>query len=188
MRTSERCIVFLNGDYWGVYSIRELPDDHDYTEYYYDQDKYDLQYVLTWGSTWAEYGGDQAIDDWHAIRSFILNSDVTDPLVYQNIMELYDGLSLIDYVLINGFTVCSDWLNWNTGIWRGLNPEGGHRRWGYILWDNDATFGHYINYTNIPNTTPTAPPCDPETISGFSDPELHIQILNNCGKHRINHS
>ena len=60
VRNAEKVIVYLNGQYWGVYDIRENPDEHDYTEFYYGQDKYHIQYILTWGATWAEYGGQQA--------------------------------------------------------------------------------------------------------------------------------
>ena len=34
-RTYRPCVVYLNGEYWGVYEIREKADDHDYTEYYF---------------------------------------------------------------------------------------------------------------------------------------------------------
>ncbi len=178
LRRSEKCIVYMNGEYWGVYDLRENPDDHDYTDYYYGQDKYHLQYILTWGNTWAEYGGQQAIDDWDALYDFIQNNSMTDPLNFQYVSERYDFASLVDYVIVNSFTVCSDWMNWNTGWWRGLDSTGGHKKWGFILWDNDATFGHYINYTGIPNTTPTAAPCNPEGLTGGSDPNGHIRCLN----------
>jgi hypothetical protein len=178
VRTAEKCIVYLNGQYWGVYDLREIPDDHDYTDYYYGQGKYDIQYVLTWGNTWAEYGGNLALNDWRSIRDFINNNDMNDPLKFQYVKETYDYKSLIDYVIVNSFTVCTDWLNYNTGIWRGLNPDGEHRKWGYILWDNDATFDHYINYTNVPSTQPDALPCNPELLAGGSDPERHIRVLN----------
>jgi len=70
-----------------------------------------------------------------------------------------------------------DWLNWNTGWWRGMDPNGDKKKWRYTLWDMDATFGHYINYTNVPNTTPTADPCDP---SSLNDPgsQGHVPIWN----------
>ncbi len=178
VRTAEKCIVYLNGNYWGVYDMREVPDDHDYTDYYYGQGKYDLQYVLTWGSTWAAYGGDPAIVNWHAIRSFILNNNMNNPDKFKYVDDHYDYKSLIDYVIVNSFTVCTDWLNYNTGIWRGLNPEGTHQKWGYILWDNDAVFDFYINYTGVPSTAFDALPCNPEGLSGGSDPEQHIQVLN----------
>lgn len=178
VRKSEKCVVYLNGQYWGVYDIREKTDDHDYTDYYYGQGKFDIQYVKTWGWTWAEYGGDQAINDWHAIRSYILNNNMNNPDKFKYVEDRYDYKSLIDYVIVNSFTVCTDWLNYNTGIWRGLNPEGTHQKWGYVLWDNDATFDHYINYTGLPSTQYDAPPCNPEGLSGGSDPEQHIRVLN----------
>lgn len=60
----------------------------------------------------------------------------------------------------------------------GVSITGTHRKWGYILWDNDATFGHYINYTGIPDITAYAAPCDPESLDGPSDPEGRIQVFN----------
>lgn len=178
VRRSEKCIIYLNGQYWGVYDLRERPDDHDYTDFYYGQDKFNIQYIKTWGSTWAEYGGQQALDDWGVLYDFIQNNPMDNAQNFKTVTEQYDYESLVDYVIVNSFTVCSDWLNWNTGWWRGFNPEGGHRKWGYILWDNDATFAHYINYTGIPDVSPYADPCNPEQLAGWQDPEGHIQVLN----------
>ncbi len=178
VRRSEKAIVYLNGKYWGVYDLRELPDDHDFTDFYYSQGKFDLQYLLTWGNTWAEYGGDQAIADWDNFYNTVYGSNLNNAANYQNLTDQLDISSLADYVITNSFTVCSDWLNYNTGWWRGLNPEGGHRKWGYILWDNDATFGHYINYTGIPDTTPYAEPCDVETlVEPWPDINGHMRLL-----------
>ena len=176
-RRMTKCVVYLNGSYWGVYDIRDNPDDHDNTDYYYGQDKYHLQYIETWGNTWAQYGGNTALTDWSALRSYIINNNMSVPANYQYVTDRLDVTSLTDYVLTNMFSVCSDWLNWNTAWWRGTDSTGTHLKWGYTLWDNDATFGHYINYTGIPNITPTAAPCDPEGLNGNSDPEDHIGIL-----------
>ena len=66
-------------------------------------------------------------------------------------------------------TVATDWLNYNTGWWRGLNPQGSHKKWGYILWDLDATFDYYINYTGIPNRNSNASLCDIFSISNTID-------------------
>lgn len=178
VRIGEKAIVYLNGAYWGVYDLRERPDDHDYTEFYYGQDKYNLQFIQTWGNTWAEYGGPQALSDWNTFYSYIMSNNMADTTHYNYVMSKYDATSLVDYVILNSFTVCSDWLNWNTGWWRGLDTTGSHLRWGYILWDNDATFDFYINYTGIPTTAANADPCNPESLSGSSDPEGHIALLN----------
>jgi hypothetical protein len=41
----------------------------------------------------------------------------------------------------------------------------------------DATFGHYVNYTGIPDTGAGANPCDPETL-GDPGGQGHVPILN----------
>lgn len=169
IRAVERVIVFLNGDYWGVYGLRERPVDHDYTKEYYDQEKYDLQYLLTWGTSWAEYGGDEAFDDWAVLRDFILDNDMSSDTNYEYVKSQMQVLGLIDYMIINLAAVSSDWLNYNTGWWRGINPDGDHKKWGYILWDNDATFDYYINYSGVPNINPDAEPCDINEISDYMD-------------------
>jgi len=178
VRRGSKCIVYLNGSYWGIYDIRDNPDDHDYTDYYYGQDKYNLYFIETWGNTWAEYGGTAALNSWNSFYSYAMGANMNDPAAYQYVMDRYDATSLVDYVLVNSFTVCSDWLNYNTGWWRGLDSTGTHLKWGYMLWDNDATFGHYNNYTGISNTGPNATPCQVETLSGSSDPKGHIALLN----------
>ncbi len=169
IRALERVVVFLNGEYWGVYGLRERPADHDYTNEYYNQDKYNLHFLATWGNTWAEYGGQAAFEDWQMVRDFALNADMSDPENYATLRDEFQVQSLIDYMIINLACVSSDWLNYNTGWWRGLNPEGDHKKWGYILWDNDATFDYYINYSGVPNTNPDAAPCDLEEIGEFMD-------------------
>ncbi len=167
VRSAERAIVYLNGQYWGVYALREKPNDHDYTEYNYNQDKYDLQLLSTWGGTNAEYGGQQAFNDWGVLRDFILNNDMSVPANYALVDEQLNYKSLIDYMTTNLNVVASDWLNYNTGWWRGLNPDGSHKGWGYMLWDLDATFDYYINYSGVPNTNSDAEPCDIEGIADF---------------------
>ena len=175
-RRSARCIVYANGQYWGVYSIREKDDDADYTEYYYGQDKYHLQFNLLWGGTWAEYGGQQSIDDYHDLYTYITTHSMSNQANYDYVASQYDPTSLADYMIINSYVVCSDWINWNVGWWRGMDSTGLHKRWGYILWDEDAVFNHYINYTGIPSQLPTATPCFQEDIT--QDPEGHVVILN----------
>ncbi|TAL57683.1 MAG: hypothetical protein EPN85_13475, partial [Bacteroidetes bacterium] len=176
VRRGSKCVVYLNGQYWGVYDLRDNPDDHDNTSFYYGQDKYHLYYLETWGTTWAEYGGPAALNEWSALRTYILGNNMATASNYKYVTDRLDVTGLVDYVLINMFTVCSDWLNYNTAWWRGTDSTGTHLKWGYAIWDNDATFGHYINYTGIPDTSPTASPCDPENPV-LDDPEDHIGIL-----------
>ena len=177
IRALERYLLYINGQYWGVYTIREKPDDHDYTEYRYNQDKYDLQFLKTWGTSWVEYGDEKAQNDWTTFRDYVLTNDVSKTEVYNKIESEFDVISLMDYMIANLTCVSSDWLNYNTGWWRGLNDKGSHKKWGYIMWDNDATFDYYINYSGVPDTSPDAKACDIEGISEYMDEFFPIDTM-----------
>ena len=176
-RSTSSCIVYLDGVYWGVYEIREKTDDHDFTDYYYDQDKNNIQYLKTWGNTWTEYGAPNAQPEWDNFVDFVDNNPMTVPANYNIAKDQYNTGSLIDYFLLNSYVVCADWLNWNTGWWRGLDPNGDKKKWRYTLWDMDNTFGHGTNYTGVPTMSVNADPCDP---SSLNDPggQGHVPIWN----------
>lgn len=177
-RTWSPCVMYMNGQYWGVYEIREKVDDIDFTEYYYKADVEDSLYMLkTWGATWAEYGGSAAISDWNNLKNFILSNNMAVPANYNYVDNLYDVKSLADYVILNSLALCSDWLNWNTIWWKGINAGSTQKKWKYALWDEDATFHHYINYTGIPNNNANADPCDPQSLPNPGG-QGHIPILN----------
>ena len=173
-RTSESCIVYLNGEYWGVYEYREKVDDTDFTREYYDQPRHFVDFLKTWGGTWEEYGDG---DDWYDFVDFVTGNDMTVQANYDYAITQLHPLSLIDYFILNSYIVSMDWLNWNTAWWRGRHPDGNAKRWRYALWDCDASFGHYINYTGIPDTGPTADPCNPESMGNIGG-QGHIPVLN----------
>ena len=173
-RTSESCIVYLNGQYWGVYDYREKVDDIDFTTEYYDQPRHFVDFLKTWGGTWEEYGSG---DDWYDLVNFVTGQDMTVDANYEYAISQLHPMSLIDYFVLNSYVVCMDWLNWNTAWWRGRHPEGGAKRWRYALWDMDATFGHYINYTGVPDTGSGADPCNPESMGNVGG-HGHIPVLN----------
>lgn len=175
-RSHESVVLYINGQYWGVYDIREKVDDTDFTDHYYDQPRGNVDFIKTWGGTWFEYDSGTA-NEWYDLVNFITTNDMTDPVNYDYVKSLYNTGSLIDYMILNSYVVCADWLNWNTAWWRGTHPDGDKKKWRYVLWDMDATFGHYINYTGIPNTGANADPCDPESI-GDPGGQGHIPILN----------
>lgn len=187
-RTYDACVLYVNGQYWGVYETREKVDDADFTEYYYDQDeKYKnspeyIQFLKTWGGTWEEYGAPNAQNDWDALKNFILTNNMAIQANFDYVDSVYNWKSLVDYFCLNSYIVNKDWLNWNTAWWRGLDPNGDKKKWRYTLWDMDAVFGHYVNYTGIPDTSPNADPCDAENLP---DPggEGHTEIMQALMNH-----
>lgn len=173
-RKTESCIVYLNGQYWGVYEMREKVDDIDFTDHYYDQPEGFVDFLKTWGGTWADYGSG---NDWYDLVNFITTNDMTVQANYDYVLTQYNTHSLIDYFILNTYIVSMDWLNWNTAWWRGRHPDGDARRWRYALWDMDASFGHYINYTGIPSTAPTSDPCQIEGMGNIGG-QGHVPALN----------
>jgi len=179
-RSHESCVMYLNGEYWGVYELREKVDDLDYTDKYYDQDS--VAFLKTWGGTWVDVLTDgQNPNDvenlWDDIRNYITTNDMSIQANYEYTKDRYNVGSLIDYFILNSYVVNSDWLNWNTAWWRGLKEDGDKKKWRYALWDMDNTFDHGANYTGIPNDGPDADPCDPESLGNIGG-QGHIPIWN----------
>jgi hypothetical protein len=162
--------LFVNGQYWGVYDLREKVDDNQYTDYYYGQDymyrdsnEY-IQYIKTWGATNPEFGNQPAITAWDDLMNYVQNNDMSIEANYNYVESQLNIGSLVDYFVFNSYLVNKDWLNWNTSWWRGTNPSGGALKWRYALWDVDGILGHYINFTGIPDITAGADPCQVENL------------------------
>ncbi|TXB67184.1 T9SS type B sorting domain-containing protein [Vicingus serpentipes] len=187
-RSYDACILYVNGQYWGVYETREKVDDNDFTDYYYKQDeKYKsspeyIQFLKTWGGTWEKFGAPNAQNDWNDLLNFITTNNMAIPANFDYVDSLYNWKSLVDYFCLNSYIVNKDWLNWNTAWWRGIDPTGDKKKWRYTLWDMDAVFGHYVNYTGIPDTSPNAGPCDAENLpdpGGEGHTVIMQELLNN---------
>jgi gliding motility-associated-like protein len=176
-RTWKPCVLYINGQYWGVYDIREKVDDSDFTDYYFDQGSEDLYFLKTWGGTWEEYGAPDAQPDWNNLLNYIQTNNMGVQANFDVVDAQYNWKSLVDYFVLNSYIVCMDWLNWNTAWWKGNNPTGNHKKWRYVLWDMDASFGHYINYTGIPDESANADPCNVENLPDPGD-QGHSVILN----------
>ncbi|MDB4534628.1 CotH kinase family protein, partial [Vicingaceae bacterium] len=182
-RTHQSCVVYVNGQYWGVYDLREKVDDSDFTDFYYGQDELwsgspnNIQFLKTWGWTWEKYGAPNAQNDWDALVNYVQTNNMAVQANFDYVTSQYKWKSLVDYFVLNSYIVSHDMLNYNTAWWRGLDTNGTKKKWRYTLWDMDATFNHYTNYTNIPNTGSTADPCD---IDNLPDPggQGHTTILN----------
>lgn len=158
-------IMYVNGSYWGVYDLREKVDDKDFCSYYDNAKSDSLQFLKNWGGITIAYGGNQAQTDWNTLHNYIVSNNMAVQANYNTVDAQLNIKSLIDYFLINSYCVTSDWLNWNSEWWRGTNVNCNKRKWRYCMWDEDATFHHYINYTGIPNNNANASPCDPQTLN-----------------------
>jgi gliding motility-associated-like protein len=178
VRRYKPALLFVNGQYWGVYESRERIDA-DFTQYYYNNDEKEVDMLEYWGGLSIRYGSDTA---WQNLYSYIMNNSMAVQANFNYVDQRFNVMSLVDYFVLNTYTVNSDWLNWNTAWWRGRDPQ--HPvKWKYKLWDQDNTFNLGQNYTGLPTTGANADPCDIQSVGQFIGPgvsanEGHVNILN----------
>jgi gliding motility-associated-like protein len=174
LRKYEACVLYVNGQYWGVYEVREKVNDPDYTSYYHNKQEEELDFLSYWGGLQVRYGSPT---DWNNLYQYIMSNDMSVQANYNQVAGRLNIQSVIDYIIINTFTVNSDWINWNSMWWRGRNnPEV---KWRYALWDMDAIFNLGHNYSGWPTTNYTANPCDLDNVFQNTGPNMgHLDIFN----------
>lgn len=168
-RTYEPGIIYINGEYWGVYEVREKMDEPDFTDHYYNQGEEDIDVLAFWGGLNIKYGSDTA---WNNLYNFMMANPLNVAANYAHVDERLNIPGFIDYCIYNTYIVNSDWISWNTMWWRGRNPNGQRTKWTYSLWDNDNVFGLGQNYSGWPTTNYTADPCDLQSVFSNAGPQM----------------
>ncbi len=132
----EPSIVFINGEYWGIYNIREKKNE-DYLVNNYpdlDPDKVDIL-----------YGGKQVVkegkaDDYAELITFIEEHDLSDNEYYDYVTQKIDIANYIDYQITQIFIDNFDWPRNNIRYWK-EQKEGA--KWRWMMDDQDAGFHIY---------------------------------------------
>ncbi|NNC83932.1 MAG: hypothetical protein HKN79_10170, partial [Flavobacteriales bacterium] len=134
----EPCIVYLNGDYWGIYGIREKVDEH------YIEDNHDIpdDQVDLLNAEGVLAGTDEKFI---ADYSYMMNIPAGNVAFYGLFSTRFDIENYIDYFIIETFVENLDWMGiaWqpnNIKVWRPQTPEG---KWRYVLYDTDAGLGAF---------------------------------------------
>lgn len=165
-------VVFVNGQYWGIYEIREKVNG-DYFEYYYGQDKSDkIDHLSYWGGLQIRSGSDTG---WVNLYNFIMANNMAVQANYDHVANFLDCKSFITYFILNTWLVNTDWLNWNTMWWRGRKGQG--VKWRYALWDEDNVLGLGQNYTGMGTTTFQNDPCQPFDLFQNNSNIKHTDML-----------
>ncbi|MCX7650966.1 MAG: CotH kinase family protein [Flavobacteriales bacterium] len=157
--TDERSMIwaalYVNGQYWGLYDIREKVHNDEYTDHYYNQGEFDIDFLSFWGGLQIRYGSDTG---WVALYNYIMNNNMANQANYNYVANRLNIHNVIDYMILNTWSVNSDWINWNTMWWRGRKSPG--VKWRYVLWDMDNVFDLGENFSGWQTTGFTASPCD----------------------------
>ncbi len=133
-------ILFINGDFWGIYNIRKRFDptyfanEHQLSESEYDQLKYANDFPNNiYARLQADAGSTEAYESFLA---FCTTNDTTDPVVYSQIEAQMNIDSFIDYVVGTDYAVNTSWQH-NREFWRGNTPGS---KWQWIINDSDRGF------------------------------------------------
>lgn len=149
VQASEPCVVFLNGEYWGIYNIRER----------YKEDYFKNHYGINGNNIWMIDAGAMSIgsyDAWNAydeMIKFISENDMTIPENYEKAGELIDIQSLIDFYCINLYIDNTDMaFDKNMGVWRSVQTgeqEFEDCKWRFMLYDLDGAMDAVENNTFV---------------------------------------
>jgi len=146
------CIVFINGDYYGIHNIREAYDK-DYINNYYGINPEDVVMIKNpTGVAGVEIHEGFIGDEMHYNRmiTFIKEQGITTDYDYNYVKTHMDIDNFIEYNIFEIYCDNRDWPGNNVLIWRKrtkhYEPDAqyGHDgRWRWALYDLDYGFGLY---------------------------------------------
>ena len=195
---AEPCILFINGEYWGFYMIREKTDG-DYFESHYGIPKEDIAVVKV---AQVEEGTADDVEEFRELCNWAAAVDMTDEENYKKLCDSMDIQSLMDYIAVETYINNSDWANGGSNNWAAWRSKitdtklpKADGKWRFILFDTDcstASFGDdktqydydllnemYVSWEdfNIPNVVRSLCRND-EFRQAFY--ENYIQVMKNC--------
>jgi len=136
-------IVFVNGEYWGLHTIRDRIDEN-YLSYKFNLHKDSFDIIDGNPSTVSAYEtihGENS--DYIDLISFVKDNDLSIDSNYLHIISKIDIDNFIDYYSIEIFFANHDWPIHNMKIWRKKNGK-----WRFLLYDLDGGFtGNKRDYT-----------------------------------------
>ena len=130
------CVVFLNGEYWGIYSIRERYSE-EYLANYFNIDANDVMLIKAGN---AETSSEETMTAYQYMSDVVTECDLTYEDTYALAGELVDIQSLIDYCCINLYIDNRDvGFGYNTALWRTVQEGTGNSdgKWRFMLYDLD---------------------------------------------------
>lgn len=123
--------MYVNGEYWGIYQLREKKAKNYIQSNYPNVDSDHID-IISVGKIKA---GDRK--DYDTLFTYILNNDLTQDSHYQKVLTKIDIDNYIDYMSFMIFSGAQDWINNNTRLWK-EKKEGA--KWRWILDDVDGSF------------------------------------------------
>jgi hypothetical protein len=140
-------IVYINGEYWGVYYMQERRDKY-FLNYNYAVDTDNIDIIYNY------YGAvhEGSSDLFHEMYNFFRDNDITVPANYNSAKQLIDIDNFIDYQILQIYIGNYDWPVNNIMLWR---EKTAGSKWRWIFFDGDAGFGN-INHNTLQHALSTS--------------------------------
>ena len=129
-------ILYLNGEYWGTYNLRERPDKR-YIRNHFDLDDDEIDLIENLGEVKE---GD--LVNWLALQDFLANNDFSNEANFTTLKNWVDLDEYMDYVIFNLFIDNQDWPGNNNRRFRERVAEG---KWRFLSYDLDFSFGLFTS-------------------------------------------
>lgn len=144
---NDRLVVcFLNGEYWGVYTMNDVYDDN-FIETNYGVPTKDAIMVKV---DEMQAGTEEDYKLFRDAMVYIENNDMTKQENYVKACELFDMDSLLDYFATEIYIGNQDWLWNNWACWRSrstgkTDSECQDGKWRFMLYDTEYSMDLYGN-------------------------------------------
>ena len=136
---SRPLVLFLNGEYWGVYYISEKPDER-FLEDHYGIDIEAVSIINIWYE--LECG---ILNGYYSIYTWLETADLSDDEQYAYAEAHIDIANFIDYYVLELFANNADWPAYNVRMW-----QLGNGKWRWIFFDGDACL-EYMDFDVFAN-------------------------------------
>ncbi|MCV6630709.1 MAG: CotH kinase family protein [Flavobacteriaceae bacterium] len=130
-------VLYLNGQYWGIYNMREMITPHHF-KYHYDVDD-DTVDLLEGSEVNPEADDGSSSDYLSVVVDYLNNNDLSVDTNYNQFGNLIEIDSYIDYIIINTYVHKTDWPLENVKWWRDKTSSN-HRKWRWVVHDSDWGF------------------------------------------------
>lgn len=145
--SSRPCVLFINGEYWGIYYVEEKPDEH-YLADHLGVDKDNVTIIKEWVETDC---GNPA--NFNALYAWMEQADLADAEQFAYTEAHIDLSSFIDYFIFEIFAENLDWPATNLRCW-----QEGDGPWRWIFYDGDGCleelgFDAFANATYVGDAT-----------------------------------
>ena len=134
---AEPAVMFLNGAFWGVYTIHENHDDN-WMDYNFGLSKKQFDYLKEDGSSITVKEGSDA--SFWTMYNYATTQTPTTQAYYDYMNSVLDLQNYADYFIAETYYNNGDWIgDWTNNIkmWR---PNATGSKWRYLLYDTDFGF------------------------------------------------